>query len=74
MLYLSDYAQKTDQENGKPKLTNKAESILKLIKKNPSRTRKELALKIKNITSDDVKYHLKRMQEEKVIKRVYLSY
>ena len=44
--------------------------ILDLIRKNPYITRKELAQKIENITEDGIKYHLAKLKQQGILKRI----
>ena len=44
--------------------------ILEIIKENPQVSRKELTLLIGGITEDGVKYHLNRLKEQGVLKRI----
>ena len=45
-------------------------AVVEYIKEHPSASRKEIAANINDITEDGVKYHLKKLQEQGVIKRV----
>ena len=65
---LEKTTQKTTQKNNL-KLSKNRKEILELIQKNPKVTRKEIADFI-NITSDGVKYHLKKLIDNNIIKRV----
>ena len=61
---LEQITQKTTQ-----KLNNNQLKIIELIKENPKITRNELANKL-NITSDGVKYNLKKLVDNKIIERI----
>ncbi len=63
---LEKITQKTTQ---KIKLNNNQLRIIELIKENPKTTRNELA-NILNITSDGVKYNLKKLVDKNVIERI----
>lgn len=63
---LEKITQKTTQ---KIKLNNNQLKIIELIKENPKITRNELANKL-NITSDGVKYNLKKLVDNKIIERI----
>ena len=63
---LEKITQKTTQ---KFKLNNNQIKILKLLKENPKITRNELASTL-NITSDGVKYNLKKLVDNNIIERV----
>lgn len=63
---LEKITQKTTQ---KIKLNNNQLKIIELIKENPKITRNELA-SILNITSDGVKYNLKKLVDNKIIERI----
>ena len=63
---LEKITQKTTQ---KIKLNNNQLKIIELIKDNPKITRNELA-DILNITSDGVKYNLKKLFDNKIIERI----
>lgn len=65
-LSLEKITQKTTQ---KIKLNNNQLKIIELIKENPKITRNELA-SILNITSDGVKYNLKKLVDKEVIERI----
>jgi ATP-dependent DNA helicase RecG len=45
------------------------QKIVELIKQNPSITRKELSERL-GLTEDGVKFHLNKLKEKKVIKRI----
>ena len=45
------------------------QKIIALIEENPKITRKELA-EVTGLTEDGIKYHLKKMQDEAIIKRI----
>lgn len=51
------------------KLNNNQIKIIELLKENPKITRNELA-NILNITSDGVKYNLKKLADNNIIERV----
>lgn len=57
--------QKTTQ-----KLSEMQIAVIEYIKEYPSAGRKEIAANINDITEDGVKYHLKKLQEQGIIKRV----
>ena len=59
-------AQKQTPQKTTQKTTQK---IVKLIKQNPSITRKELSERL-GLTEDGVKFHLNKLKEKKVIKRI----
>lgn len=61
--------EKTTQKTTQIKLNKNQINILNLIEKNPSITRNELA-EILNITSDGVKYNLKKLKDNNIIERV----
>lgn len=63
---LEKITQKTTQ---KIKLNNNQLKIIDLIKENPKITRNELSKKL-NITSDGVKYNLKKLVDNKIIERI----
>ena len=63
---LEKLPRKTTQKN---KLNFNQVRIIKLIKDNPKITRKEIS-SILNITSDGVKYNLKKLCDNNIIKRV----
>lgn len=63
---LEKTTQKTTQ---KIKLNSNQLRIVKLIKENPKITRNELANKLE-ITSDGVKYNLKKLVDNNIIERV----
>lgn len=63
---LEKITQKTTQ---KIKLNNNQLKIIELIKENPKITRNELA-GILNITSDGVKYNLKKLIDNEIIERI----
>ena len=63
---LEKITQKTTQ---KIKLNNNQLKIIELIKENPKITRNELSKKL-NITSDGVKYNLKKLVDNKIIERI----
>ncbi len=63
---LEKTTQKTTQ---KTKLNNNQLKIIELIKENPKVTRNELASFL-NITSDGVKYNLKKLVDNNIIERV----
>ena len=63
---LEKITQKTTQ---KIKLNNNQLKIIELIKRNPRITRNELANKL-NITSDGVKYNLKKLVDNEIIERI----
>lgn len=63
---LEKITQKTTQ---KIKLNNNQLKIIKLIKEDPKITRNELA-DILNITSDGVKYNLKKLVDNEIIERI----
>lgn len=65
-LSLEKTTQKITQ---KMKLNNSQFKIIELIKENPKITRNELA-RILNITSDGVKYNLKKLVNNNIIKRI----
>jgi ATP-dependent DNA helicase RecG len=61
--------QETTQEIEKTTQETTQEMILRLIKTNPAITRKGLAEKT-GLTPDGVKYHLKKLREQGVIRHV----
>lgn len=63
---LEKTTQKTTQ---KIKLNNNQLKIIELIRENPKITKKELAI-ILNITSDGVKYNLKKLVDNNIIERI----
>lgn len=63
---LEKTTQKTTQKN---KLNDNQKKIVECIKNNPKITRCELASKL-NISSDGVKYNLKKLKDNKIIERV----
>lgn len=63
---LEKLPRKTTQKN---KLNSNQVRIIELIKDNPKITRKEIS-SILNITSDGVKYNLKKLCDDNIIKRV----
>lgn len=63
---LEKITQKTTQ---KIKLNNNQLKIIELIEENPKITRNELSNKL-NITSDGVKYNLKKLVDNKIIERI----
>lgn len=65
---LEKLTQKTTQKTT-PKLNDNQLQIVKFIKENPNITRKELAENL-NITSDGVKYNLKKLIDCGIIERV----
>ena len=66
---LEKTTQKTTQTTEHIKLNKNQKKIIKLIQKNPNITRNELANNL-NITSDGVKYNLKKLEEKNIIERV----
>lgn len=61
--------EKTTQKTTQKKLNENQTKILNLIKKNPNITRNELSKKL-NITSDGIKYNLKKLKDNKIIERI----
>lgn len=61
--------EKTTQKTTQIKLNKNQMNILNLIDKNPSITRNELA-EMLNITSDGIKYNLKKLKDNNIIERV----
>jgi ATP-dependent DNA helicase RecG len=67
---VPEIRQTTDLGSATQKTTQKtAQKILKLIAQNPRITREDLADQI-GISTDGVKYHLNRMREQKLIRRI----
>ena len=62
-------AEKATQETTQNAAQKTTQKIIALIAQNPNVTRQELAKAI-GITDSGVKYHLKKMQEKKIIRRV----
>ncbi|MDE6652751.1 MAG: hypothetical protein K2K08_10190, partial [Paramuribaculum sp.] len=77
---ISNVTQETDTTTQKkePATTQKvdlnsistSEKIVLELKKNPSLSRKQLAQLIPTITEDGVKYHLSKLQERGIIRRI----
>lgn len=61
--------EKTTQKTTQKKLNENQTKILNLINKNPNITRNELSKKL-NITSDGIKYNLKKLKDNKIIERI----
>lgn len=51
-------------------LTEQQQAILLFLKEHPEATRKEISDSLPNITEDDVKYNLSRLQELGLLKRI----
>lgn len=70
LMCINSSLEKTTQKiTQKMKLNNSQFKIIELIKENPKITRNELA-RILNITSDGVKYNLKKLVNNNIIKRI----
>ncbi|MBQ3142596.1 MAG: winged helix-turn-helix transcriptional regulator [Bacilli bacterium] len=70
LMCINSSLEKTTQKiTQKTKLNNSQLKIIELIKENPKITRNELA-RILNITSDGVKYNLKKLVNNNIIKRI----
>lgn len=64
---VNNILEKTTQENYK--LNNNQKRIVELMKENPSITRNEIASKL-DITTDGVKYNIRKLSSLGIIKRV----
>lgn len=65
--------QETTQTNN-PKLQPVQVQIIQELKKNPNLSRKDLAKIITSVTEDGIKYHLKKLQEKGLLRRVGADY
>ena len=63
------YLEKSGEELTTRVTQKTTQKIIELIQKNPQITRREMADTI-GITEDGIKYHLNKMQRNKIIKRV----
>lgn len=68
-MYLLIVRKNYPENYQKTKLNNNQLKIIELIKENPKVTRNEFASFL-NITSDDVKYNLKKLVDNNIIERV----
>lgn len=69
----TEATQKTTQKTTQKEITKLTETqiaIVEYLKEHPQATRKELALRITNITENGIKYNLARLQEFGVLKRI----
>lgn len=66
LMCIHSSLEKTTQ---KTKLNNNQLKIIELIKENPQVTRSELA-NILNISSDGIKYNLKKLVDNNIIERI----
>ena len=65
-----DSTTQTTTQTTTQKLSEIQIAVIEYIKEHPSASRKEIAANINDITENGVKYHLKKLQEQGVIKRV----
>ena len=73
LMCIKTSLEKTTQTTTQKVILNKnQQKILQLIKDNPKITRNELASKL-NITSDGVKYNLKKLVDSDIIERIGAS-
>ena len=60
-----------DSEKGSDKTTQKTtQRIIELIRKNPKISRKDMSRQLGNISEDGVKYHLSKLKEIGILKRI----
>lgn len=68
-IISEDDTQKTTKKRSETTLKNE-ERILRLITENPAISQMEIASRLGNITTDGVKYHLKKLKAKGILKRV----
>lgn len=66
---VKETIENTTQKTTQKKLNSNQEIILKLIKNNPNITRDELSRKV-NLSSDGIKYNIKKLKELNIIQRI----